>query len=170
MGCQRYVNRCRDWHSTRSARILFFAFRFSDKRSGDLARGCCCQSFIYRPSQFIIHWQLVNSLFKRQPTLPSLPLYPLPKRCLPAPSPQRPPSPLLLPTPPPSLHPLSQQHACADIVETQYRAKPNQNGRLKHHRHHKHHFQPVGPGPTIPYRPQPLTFHHHPRATSSSAP
>jgi hypothetical protein len=54
---------CRDWNSTRSARILFFAFRFSDKRSGDLARGSgCCRSPVT-----IIHLSLkANSLFTWQ--------------------------------------------------------------------------------------------------------
>jgi hypothetical protein len=173
MGCQRYVNHCRDWHSTRSTDPFFFAFRFSDKRSGDLARGSCCQSFIYRPKLIYLFTASLSTLSSKDnqpfPHNQLSLLYPLPKRCLPAPSPQTPQTPRLLPTPPPSPHPLSKQHACADIVETQYRAKPNQNGRLKHHHHHKHHFQPVGPGPTIPCLPQP-PFHHHPRATSSSAP
>ena len=40
MGCQRYVKHCRDWQlDSISTDPFFVAFRSSDKRSGDLARG-----------------------------------------------------------------------------------------------------------------------------------
>ena len=112
-----------------------------------------------------------NSTNHRSPSLPtpsSSLSYPTRQRSKRCPPPSPPLHPLLRPpTPPPSHHPLSRQHACADIVATQYRARPNQNGRLSHH---KHHFRPIGPGPTIPCHPRPHPAFHHPQATRSSAP